>query len=337
MPGYRRIHRFEGLGEFRETVDKLATASAHPVVADLGRSYGTDDEELVDPHPLDHQAIWNTRDDELSYIGTDVYTITQHHEILDVVDRAVGETVGEIDIGRIRDFGDRIDGMLTLHGHNVDVEELVGEGYIPPEGELLDDRTQDTESAFQSDGTVRDILGVGVRFGNSFDASERISFETMGYRYICQNWMVWGEETIGEFTQLHVDELNATAIEELIFDVVDKQEQVGDLVREAVEDELKWSWVDPFLEDAGFGKNYRKRIIETVRAYGGVSGDKLRRWDLYNGITDHLDHHVMVGGDDGVNPNVYDRHQSKAQYVLKNEAKSPSEEVPLEEIIDVES
>lgn len=337
MPGYKRHHQFEGLGEFRDTIDHLAEASNHPVFADLGDAYSVDADD-VDPQELQrlrHQAIWNKRDDELAYIGTDAYEITQHKELLGVIDDAVGQTVGEIDIGRIRDYGDRIDGMLTLDGHNVDVGALTDGGYVPPEGELLEDRTADVADAKDADGTVRDILGVGIRFGNSFDASERINVETMGYRFICQNWMVWGEETIGEFTQLHVSELNPEDIEELIFDIIDKKEDVESLVIESIDDKLKWSWVAPFLDDAGFGTQYQRKIIRKLREYDS-DRDELRRWDVYNAVTDVLDNGVMVAGDDGVNPNVYDRHQGRAQYVLNNEVTSPGEEVPLDELLNEE-
>lgn len=337
MPGYRQRHNFEGLGEFRDVIDQLATATSMPVYVDKGSSWEPDGSgtQLNDAERLRHQAIWNNRDDELAYIGTDKYTITQHHDILGVVDEAVGKSVGEIDIGTIRDWGDRIDGMLTLNGHNVDVEALTDDGYVPPEGELLDDRTAGVQDAFNSDsGTVRDILGVGIRFANSFDASERIRFETMGYRYVCQNWMVWGEETIGQYTQLHVDELDMERIESLIYDVVDKKQETERMIVDMIDDRLKWSWIDPFLEEAGFGKNYRKRIIKKLRTYEGVDTTKdIRRWDLYNAITDVLDNQVMIGGDDGVNANVYNRHQKRAQFVLDNEAKTPDEERPVEEII----
>lgn len=333
MPGFTTEHTFDSVSEFRDAIDQLAQASSHPVYVDLDRGYGSGGSAPDNPKQIDHQAIWNTRDDDLAYIGTDSYEITQHHEVLDTIDRAIGQTVGEIDIGRVRDYGERIDGMLTLNGHNVDVGALVGDGYVPPEGELLDDRTQSVPDAFGSDGTVRDILGVGIRFGNSFDASERIRVETMGYRYVCQNWMIWGKETIGEYTQLHVDELATTHIEDLIFDVIDKQEEIEGIVADSVQDRLKWSWIAPLLEDAGFGIGYQKRIVKKLQSYAGCNGDEVRRWDVYNAITDLLDNEVMVSGDDGVNANVYDRHQGRAQAVLTEDISSSDEPVPVDELL----
>lgn len=326
MPGYQSTRTFEGLAEFRDTLPQLARASSHPVYVGLGEQYGADNTSIQrdSVRQVEHQAIWNNRDDRLAYIGTDSYEITQHSEVLGIIDDAVGQTVGEIDIGQIRDFGERIDGMLTLNGHDIDVEELVGDGYVPPEGELMSDRSEQFQGFGQHDGTVRDILGVGIRFANSFDASERIRIETMGYRYVCQNWMVWGEETIGEFTQLHIDELDPTDVEELIFDVLDRRDEVESLITESVDDDdYPLSWAAPALEDVGFGSRHQKRIVKRLRSYDNVD-DEFRRWDLYNAATAYLDHDVMQSGDDGVNPNVYDRHQNKAIQLLMNEYGLPS-------------
>jgi hypothetical protein len=274
---------------------------------------------------VEHQGVYNNRDDRLAYIGTDKYRITQHEEVLRVIDDAVGQTVGEIDIGQIRDFGERIDGMLTLEGHSVDVEELVDDGYVPPEGEVMTDRAEEFQGFGEHDGTVRDVLGVGVRFANSFDASERIRVETMGYRYICQNWMVWGEETIGEFTQLHIDELSQSDVETLIFDVLEQRSEVEGLIVDSIQDDdYPLTWAMPALDDAGFGPNYQKRILKKLRDYGAVD-DEFRRWDLYNAVTEYLDHDTMQLGDDGVNPNVYDRHQGRAIQILMEEIDSPSD------------
>lgn len=328
---HMQVHTFEGLGAFRDALPQLAGASSHPVYVDLGQSYG-DADEPNQTERISHQAIWNDRDDRLAYVGTDAYEITQHADMLSYVDDAVGETVGEIDIGRIRDYGERIDGMVTLNGHNVDVADITDDGYVPPEGEIIDDRTASVEEAKQADGTVRDILGVGIRFHNSFDASERIRLQTMGYRYVCQNWMVWGEETIGEYTQLHIDELSREDVEDLIFDVMDTKEDRDILIRDAVEDDAPWNWIAPHLENVGFGQRYQKRIMQKLHDYGGVSSDTVRRWDLYNATTDVLDNTVV--GD--VNPNVYDRHQDKASELLSNEFSSPSETVPPEDVIGVQ-
>lgn len=321
-------HTFEGLDEFRETFPQLAQASSHPVFVDLGTEFTSKDGQPKEPQRIERQAIWNDRDDRLAYIGSDGYEITQHTEILQYIDDAIGQTVGQIDIGHIRDYGERIDGMLTLNGHNVDVAELTDDGYVPPEGEVLENRTADVSDAFAADGTVRDILGVGIRFNNSFDASERIRLETMGYRYVCQNWLVWGEETIGEFTQLHIDDLDPEHVEELIFDVTDKQEEQNQVIVEAIEDEAPWEWVGPQLEEVGFGPRQSKQIGQKLQSYGGV-GDEVRRWDLYNAVTDYLDHDVALE----VNANVYDRHQSKASQILTNEWSSPSETVPFAEVV----
>lgn len=324
-------HTFEGLAEFRETMPKLAEASPHPVFVDLGSNYGGPAEGTNpdDPQQIPKQAIWNDRDDRLAYIGSDDYAITQHSEILRYIDEGVGQTVGEIDIGRIRDYGERIDGMVTLNGHNVDVAELTDDGYTPPEGELIDDRTASVEDAFAADGMARDILGVGVRFNNSFDASERIRIETMGYRYVCQNWMVWGEETIGEYTQLHINELQASDVEELIFDVIDQKEDQERIIVESIEDEAPWEWVGPQLEEVGFGPRQQKQIAQVLQGYAGTGGSELRRWDLYNAVTDYLDHDVALD----VNANVYDRHQNKASKILTNDWSSPSETVPFDEVL----
>ena len=317
----QQTHTFDGLGELRDIQPQLASASAHPVYADLGSRF-EDEADLAEARRLRHQAIWNTRDDRLAYIGTDEYSITQHNEILDYIQNAIGDTVGEIDIGRIRDYGERIDGMMTLKGHNVDVGELVGDGYIPPESELLDDRTQSVQDAKKSDGTVRDILGVGIRFSNSFDASERIRLETMGYRFICQNWLIWGKETIGTYEQLHINELDSQNVEELIFDVLDKQDEVQSIIKDTATDTgYPLSWAIPSLKAVGFGPRQSKQILEKLRKYGTVD-DEFTRWELYNAVTAYLDHDVV----EGVNPNVYDRHQGKAAKLLTGKLESPSDD-----------
>lgn len=325
-----RTKQFEGLAEFREVVPELAQASNHNVFIDVGSDYEQEAGEPLNPVPVERQAIWNSRDDELAYIGSDSYEITQHSDVLSHIDDAVGKTVGEVDIGYVRDYGERIDGLVTLKDHNVDVGMLVGDGYVPPEGEILDDRTATVEDAKNADGTVRDILGVGVRFNNSFDASERIRLETMGYRYICQNWMIWGKETIGEFEQLHIEELEAEDVEELITDVVDKKKNIESMIVDSNSDKLKWEWISPLLEEAGFGRNYQRRIIEKLRSYNGVNEDEeIRRWDLYNAITDHLDHDTVQK----VAPDVYNGHQGRAIKILTEDVSSPNEEVPVAEVM----
>lgn len=318
---------------------QLARASPHPVYADLNSEYTGGSGQIRNVNKaqeLSHQAIWNNRDDRLAYIGSDQYEITQHKDMIEYITGAVNDTVGEIDIGRIRDYGERIDGMVTLKGHSVDVQELVGEGYVPPESELLDDRTQSVQDAKKSEGTVRDILGVGVRFHNSFDASERIRLETMGYRFICQNWFIWGKETIGEFEQLHINELSQSDVESLIFDVLDKSDQREGIIVDSIEDEgYPLSWAVPALEDVGFGPRYAKRILEQLRSYGTVD-DTFTRWELYNAATAHLDHDIV----DDVNANVYNRHQGKATKLLTDEITSPSDddiehgEEVLEELVE---
>lgn len=326
--------QFDGLAEFREVIPQLATASSHPVYVDVGEAFGAEGSEPTDPQKVNRQAIWNGRDDRLAYTGSDGYEITQHSEVLQYIDDAVGQTVGEIDIGFVRDYGERIDGMCVLEGHSVDVGELVGEGYVPPESQLLDDRTASVEDAKNADGTVRDILGVGIRFQNSFDGSERIRLETMGYRFICQNWMIWGKETIGKKEMLHLERLDREVVEELIFDVMDKQDDMEMIVLSATEQELKMEEVPGILDNVGFGKQYQRNILrKLIDEYGRDHDGELTRWDVYNAITDHLDNDIV----DTVNPNVYDRHQDKAVKLLMNEVKSPDETIQAEELIEIEA
>lgn len=327
----QQTHTFDGLGELREILPNLAHASSHPVHVELGNEYEFDDENGAPMMTKDqssslqqirHQAIWNNRDDRLAYIGTDKYEITQHEDLIGYIDDAIGQTVGEVDIGRIRDYGERIDGMMTLDGHNVDVAELVDDGYVPPESELMSDRSEEFKGFGAHDGTVRDILGLGIRFSNSFDASERIRMETMGYRYICQNWLIWGKETIGTFEQLHIDDLEQEDIEELIFDVIDTNDEAESMIVDSVkDDDYPLTWAMPALKDVGFGPRYQKRILERLRRYGTVD-DEFSRWELYNAVTHYLDHETV----ENVKANVYDRHQNKASQVLTEQLESPSED-----------
>jgi hypothetical protein len=167
-----RVHEFQSVAELEDVEQRLARGSMHPVYADLDGD--PDDTEPGDDleRQGDRYAIWNNRDDRRAYIGSERYELVQHREVIDAIREAVSRTAGDIDKGVIRDYGSKVDGVLVFGNQEearVDVEELLGSGYVPPEGSNY----------------ARDRLGLGMRFKNSFDGGTKVGGSTMGYRYIC--------------------------------------------------------------------------------------------------------------------------------------------------------
>lgn len=323
---------FGTLGEFRDVLPKLATASNHDVYVDVGDGYGghTDSGgEARDPNypvVVDRQAIWNDRDNCLAYMGSDEYTITQHSEILDMIDSALGHAVGEIGIGHVRDYGEFIDGFATLEGHNIDVMDLCGDGYVPPARADMADPTLTENEAKGGDGWVRDRLGVGIRFQNSFDGSEKLALETMGYRFICQNWLLWGEEEIGSQKMVHVNALDSEMVEDLIFDVMDNKAAVEEQIITAVDEEFPIETAPNILSDSGFGVRYANDITELLLSFG--VGDHISRWDIYNAATQYLDHQRV----DELIPSTYQRYQGAASHIFAGNIGNPEPVKNFEEV-----
>lgn len=312
---------FDSLGEFRDIFPKLASASSHNVYIDIGDSYTPANSEATDELTygvcVDKQSIWNDRDSELAYIGSDNYTITQHADVLRTIDDALGKTVGEVGIGAVRDYGSYIDGFATLEGHSIDVAELVGEGYVPPDGAGADD------------GHATDTLGVGIRFQNSFDGSEKLVLETMGYRFACQNWLLWGSEEIGSQQMLHVRNLDQGRVEDLIFEVVDEKETVEETIIASTGETYPIEAVPEVLHNVGFGATYTKNITRLLQTFD-IDQQNVSLWHIYNATTQHLDHDVV----DGVVPETYQTWQQAATNIFMGEVGDPS---PVEEFASVYS
>lgn len=310
-----RTHTFDTIGELQDVKEQLARASEMPMFVDTGQEFSggavEDVGEPVDPrHHDDVKAIWNNRDDRLSYIaGADTYEVTQHRRVLDLIEGAIEQTTGSIDKGHIRDYGEKIDGVLVFGNQEdarIDVEDLVGDGYVPPEG---------------SDWT-QDRLGLGMRFRNSFDGGTKVGGSTMGYRYICANWMVWGESEIGRAEQLHIKELDEDFFADIIQEVFEVKDQVESIIVEGEEDEVPLAWAPKVLEDAGFGRNYRKRIISELNQQTHPNEDSTTLWRLYNAATTYLDSETV----NDVNNGVYDSHQARAWKILTMDTIEPPEE-----------
>lgn len=348
-----RIHEVDSVEALRQTSqDRLAHASPYNVYVDKGTKYNPNRNPRSQPkdahlaiddsdedNPKVPQAIWNERDNRFAYLGSKKYELTQHFEVIQNLIDAVEGTTGEIDAAMIRDYGERIDGIAILEGHTIDVGEIVGDGYVPPENALMEssgeqfygDEGEWGGAPGDNTGSVRDILGVGVRFRNSFNGQEPIFGETVGYRYISQNWMVWGESVIGTKRQTHMQELGPAFFGDLIDDVIEQLGDVEDVIANASGAMIDADQVPPLLKEAGFGKNYVKRISGQVIDYVGAD-DQINIWTLYNAVTYVLDHYTAE--ERQVNPGVYDNHEERAAGILTGEVEAPDEREDIISIIE---
>lgn len=325
MPSDTVKREFHNLGELEEVKNQLARASIHPVHAELGRSIENDGTERGDGGDYerigDRRVIWNNRADRPSYFASNEYELSQHREVIDHIEEAIQQTTGSIEMGMIRDYGEVIDGLIVFDDDNanIDVAELVGDGYVPPESEIDP----------HGNARARDRLGLGMRFKNSFDGSTRVPGETMGYRFICQNWMVWGEETIGVDEHLHIEELDPSFFQDLILEVFDMQDAAEGLILDAENDEIPLDWVPGILEQVGFGRNYINRICDHLSKYSQPNEEHTTAWRLYNAATYELDHNTV----DRAGPDVYSEHQVRVERIISGNWDAPEEEHDFAEVI----
>jgi hypothetical protein len=325
---------FHDAGELEEAKNGLARASRHPMHVDFGTEYAEggvpplsqeklDGGGLSRVEPVDDLfVVWNNREDRRAYVGSGRYNLIQHREVLDAVQEAVGRTTGSIEKGVIRDYGEHVRGVLVFGDQDeavIDVGELVGDGYVPPEG---------NEGEGSWAGGVRDRLGLGMRFHNSFDGRSGYGASTMGYRFICGNWLVWGEETVAEKASYHIKSaddapgVSADYFEDVIHEVFERRDPLAGTVKDAVEEgEVPLSWVPGLLERAGFGANYARRISAHVASW--EDGSQTDMWTVYNAATHHLDNERAAD----IGPESYDRHQGSAWELLEMEPSAPADEV----------
>jgi len=336
------LHEFENMGEFEEIKNGLARASRHPIHVDLGAKYveagverlasaefGDGRNNVIDrleriqpQHDL--HTVWNNRDDRRAYIGSSRYNLIQHREVLDAIQAAVDQTTGSIEKGIVRDYGEHIDGVLIFGDQDnaiIDVEDLVDDGYVPPENNTGD-------NAWASG--IRDRLGLGIRFHNSFNGRSGYGGSSMAYRFICQNWMVWGEETIESKSGYHIKGVNEAPgvnsdyFEAVIEAVFEQREPLEGIVKNSIEDgELPLTWTPSVLEDVGFGRNYQKRITAQLIEWEGDDDGSTNLWNVYNAATYYIDH----GRINNLGPERYNHHQSNAWKILENEPSAPDEEI----------
>lgn len=323
---------FHSVNELENVKDQLATASRRPVYVSLDREY----DELDDEEPIrlrdnldreqvaelrNRSALWNERDNQPEYISSDEYTLVQHDEVLGMVQDSISRTVGEIDMGVIRDYGSQIDGTLVLSNieeATINVEEVIDmDGYIPPEGDV---------DPFGG-ARARDTVGLGMRIGNSFDGEKKVSASTMGYRFICQNWMVWGEEEIASSQKGHIDEIGQDFFDDVIESVFEIRNDVSQMIHDSEREEIPFEWVPEILEQAGFGKTYQKRITGRALTQRTRRDGETTSWRLYNAATEFLDNDRS----EDIGKWSYDRHQSRAWNLL-GEPDSPSETWDMEEV-----
>lgn len=317
---------FHDLGQFEEVKNELARASQHPVYTDLSQNIDDEGnprgEQLGDLEQVPgRNVVWNNRDNRPAYYASEKYELSQHREVLDLIQEAINGTTGSIKMGMVRDYGEQIDGLVVFDTDNatIDVSDLVGDGYIPPEGDVDP----------QGNARARDTLGLGMRFQNSFDGSTRIQGETMGYRFICQNWLVWGKETIGVDEQLHISKLDASFFADLILEVFDTKDEASGIIVDAEDDEIPLDWVPGILRQVGFGRNYVKRICQHLNGYNAPQDGHTTAWRLYNAVTYELDHNTV----DRAGAGVYDDHQRRAEKILNGSWNPPEEEVEFAEVI----
>jgi len=246
-------------------------------------------------------------------VGSKRYNLIQHREVVDAIREAVAATTGSIEKGVVRDFGAHVNGVLVFGDQDeaeIDVTELVGDGYVPPEG---------------SDW-ARDRLGLGMRFHNSFNGRSGFGGSTMAYRFICGNWMVWGEEEIAGRSDYHIkskdDEhgIDPAYFEDVIGAVFDARDPLAGTVKDSIEEgEMPIEWAPGVLREAGFGTNYAKRITGRLLEMEQPRDGGTTTWHLYNAATGHLDNDRE--GDLGPEP--YDRHQDTAWSLLGPDPTEP--------------
>lgn len=290
---------FYNPNELDEVTYELATASKYPLYMDTNPHPGEDMPLTAESLELlrNRHAIINDRDDRVSYIGTDKYDLIQHHEVIDAIRDAVELTTGDIEFGVVRDYGEQINGVLVFGNRGdarIDLQELLGDAYIPPEGRPDTDPTAETSG-------IRDAVGLGMRFENSFDGNRTVGGSTMGYRYICQNWLVWDEREIGSKQRQHVrtvdeeDGLSPDFFVDLITDVFDVRDEIADVIEYAEMRDVPVTWAPAILEDLGFGPRYQRRITGQLVNFsnGEVREDVTTLWRLYNAITRELDHRTV--------------------------------------------
>lgn len=325
-----RRHEFHDLDALEEVKRRLATASLHPVYADLsqvveGPTARPDDGvdrslERID----DRYVVWNHRANSRAYFASDEYKLSQHEDVVQLIEDAMAASTSNIEFGTIRDYGEVIDGIAVLDDERakLDVSEVVGEGYVPPEGDVDE----------YGDARARDRLGLGIRFKNSFDGSTRVQAETIAYRFICQNWCVWGEETIGRVEQLHLDDLDVDLFVDLISDLFEMRDDTLALIRDAETDTVPLDWTPSILNEVGFGRNYTKRICQHLDGYSApkdVDEGYTTTWRLYNAATYELDHNTV----DRAGPDVYDEHQESVQAIIEGDWSSPTETRSFDQVI----
>jgi hypothetical protein len=319
-----QTHEFDSPGGLEETKHRLARASRHPLHVDLSTEY---DERSDGPESAEglrsmspKHVVWNNRSDTPAYVGSGRYNLIQHREVLDAVQEALQGTGAEVEKGMVRDRGEHVDGVLVFAGGDarIDVEDLV-DGYVPPEGEWP--------------FGMKDRLGLGMRFHNSFDGRSGFGGSTMAYRFICGNWMVWGEETIAERSDYHIKSagdrpgVDPGYFEEVIGAVFERKEMVQDVVMESAVDEFPVEWAPGLLKRAGFGGGYARDI--TARLLHSGHDETATLWDLYNMATSYLDNERA--GDLG--PERYDHHQGSAWAVLEGGVEEP-EYQPEEDVAE---
>lgn len=295
-----QTHEFHDMGELEDTSNALARASERPLVVDHGQTFSEAqdaiDRGVQDPMIAeDRKIIWNERDNRLAYIGSADYELIQHREVVDNIRGAVAQTAGSIDFGMIRDYGSRIDGVIVFGNQDqahIDLQDLLGDSYIPPE------QQPDTDE-YAEESAVRDAVGLGMRFRNSFDGGRKVGGSTMGYRYVCQNWMVHDEETIGRVDQVHLHELTEEFFADIILDVFEMKEQTESIIVESEETEFPLSWAPSILVDVGFGRNYRSNILDELATYNHVDDETTTLWRLYNAATNYLDNERVNEMSDG--------------------------------------
>jgi len=234
-----------------------------------------------------HYAVVNAGNGYVYDIVTSRYEIVRHEEVVDAVKTALAEY--EIE----PTYFDVI--LSGEHGARMFVKVL-----------------------WQDETIKGDKLQLGMLVTNSYDRSMGINAGGFGLRIACQNQMVFGKEIAFEYT-LHTTNVRER-LAEMMPNVLDKLEQVVDIVNMAMSDTVSLREVAELIRGLYLGKKRTERLLNAIAKYvDAETAELLRkeleaiekaekeevmarlamledydasRWDVYNAFTETFTHHA---------------------------------------------
>lgn len=152
-------------------------------------------------------------------------------------------------------------------------------------------------------------IKVGFKFTNSYDGYSGVGFSTYGIRLICLNQMTMSNLCAKELISHLGDKNFSERIKHAIKSVIDQDEKFQKIINMAMDkvytfDEAKKIWDRMLEKDFGFRKT--EKILSKINVsiiqveskdkkvkkheYILEDGHSLRKWDLYNAVTNFLSH-----------------------------------------------